>query len=345
MSTFVLEAGRTVRLSAKSFKVHLAPSGGMPSLELTTRGNIRAYELRPNMWLVQMAAADVRVTESGSDPESGRDSSPEEAALGVTTKDGAALGPAAHLGLTIETEPSSGFDAETVKISPQDLAGTSRRELLTLRMTSQATEIGLSTASRESTSMSSEASAMLAHTRRFRAGLEGVNGDHGISVLLDDSASMSCWFDSGRIGDIVEAFYGVSQALDTIDDFHVILGAVPISHGNEPRRALEDAWAATGHRTGFDAGALAPRSPSAVTFVVTDAPPADLEHLENRHERGDLRHLVLLMEPDAYAACAVQTSVPVTVWAPGTIPDENLVRSLLSNSSDASNHRHERVGS
>ncbi|KAB1644316.1 hypothetical protein F8O06_09690 [Pseudoclavibacter sp. CFCC 14310] len=228
--------------------------------------------------------------------------------------------------LTLTTDAQASADPVQVVLNPTDAAGLSSLPLLHLERTPEGIVVtGLSTkeTSRDLGELGGAArvvAAKLLGTTHY----SGVDAS-GITLLVDDSASMRQWAESGDARGALEVFDGVAEVvagslrrtwLQSADDriVPVQLAAeqtfgsatnLTASPSNAPvdsgaPKASTASWTRSGFSIQRYATALQMLNPGERVFVLTDALPADA--LQTARRSAGLRiHYLVLGDPAAVA--------------------------------------------
>jgi hypothetical protein len=139
-----------------------------------------------------------------------------------------------------------------------------------------------------------------------------------IRLVVDSSASMTSWTESGLVADVVEYLRGVDVVVGRGDSFEVYLADEELAHitATDPHwgELVTTAARQRGRRIGFRSAWPALRESSdsgTVTFIVTDGPPGDLPDLASS---GELNHLIMLCDEPTLEAFGTEMTVPHTCW-------------------------------
>lgn len=332
MADFQLAPANPLTLPSRRIKVHvtaLGPAGSVSvSLLSDNLGFPPAHSLTEWQWLVQP------VTDGNSDPvtirlsPAGASTFPSGARFEITLEFvGDDVSPAEDL-VYLTTRDASGLDLmDVVQLTP---VGTEATPGVRMLVPSDA----ISTRG-----LTSQAQDAFTAVRRV-LGVDGLSASEAVqvTVLLDGSASMKPFMESGLVSGVIEVLRGLSAVVAPEGGFAVLIADDEVTSvsADDPDwgEAVTAAMRGRGARVGFrssrpELGNL--RTERAVTYVVTDGPPADLTDLT---AAGRQNHVVMLCSEATLRAWALDPDLPYTVWNP-TVPSPqgpyltSLVISLL----------------
>lgn len=355
MPTYILDEAREVRLPRGAVTVQLQATGvpaGQVHLQAIRDGQEVPAALRPAPGLLVLP--DV----------------PDGTVLRVVpVAPQRTFAPSAAVSLSLSTARSSDPDPSRAVVTLVDIAGLSERDLVALGRDAE----GLTVTRLGGVSDHGDGAALSDLAQRARVAARELLGVDrvpaasavALTIAVDQSASMRPAVQDGSVRAVADVVVGLSRVVSPGRPVRARLLTSPPAGPDdvEPARLAETLAARAAEtpvRLGFRSADPALGTPAAepgtVTYVVTDAVPADLDD-EPGADGADRRHLVLLTAASAWEARDVTPRLPVTVvpvpgsaggappeWSfsgPGELHD--LVRSLLVGCFDPGTALAERV--
>jgi hypothetical protein len=277
---FVLQPGGAVPLPAQLLvvRVHVPPGQPVPRLEAV------AATPGPGAGPLDVAAARVLAL-TVTQPTTVR----------VRPGDGGVFGPGSVFGLSVQTE---GVNGSTVSLQGVDVSGLRQRELVLL--TPREDQVVVSAVAQVADLALPPVAVAARIAARERLGVARLPPAQAIplTVVVDVSASMRPRLAAGEVERALELLVGLAQVVSGPDapaaalcahELSSIPTAAPTSWAAEVSGAAAARRAVVGFRS---SRVPVPRS-GGVTYLVTDAVPADLAP-----DRPDPLHLVLLGDAD-----------------------------------------------
>ena len=296
MPTYMLEGDKEARIATGPIRIQVHASGDASFAIVATTNDGKPVDTinpRADIMVIPRLPARSRI-------------SVKPASAGSVFSQGTTL----NLTLTIDGQASA--DPERVVLSAVDVSGLGIQELLSL----EAQDGHIATRSlvtpKQDDELGGLAKAAQVATREI-LGVDQVDGTSSVNLVaaVDGSASMLAATRDGSVAALVEVLVGISRVISpgrtisgaiVTEDVAWVESAKSSGLGGELSRAQESRPLGTAFRSA--AAGLAGRSANqnTVTYVITDAVPADIAELRAVDEvEGEARHLVVLGEAQAIA--------------------------------------------
>lgn len=206
----------------------------------------------------------------------------------------------AALAVRVTTEPTPDSAGDDVLVQSVDVSGLPMRDVLVIdvldpwRLSVTANQV-----------VRDEPLGPLASAARAAARThlrDGAPDPVHVLIAVDTSASMAAALGWGSVEAVVDVLAGISQVIGHDSEPTVcLLSESTIRLPAAPVRGLAAATRSTMYQTGPGCGFRSappdlPVRPPSVTYVVTDAVPADVAALRAAGGHTDVRHLVLLAD-------------------------------------------------
>jgi hypothetical protein len=230
------------------------------------------------------------------------------------------------LNVTVSLAGPLSVDPERVLLSGIDVSGLKGLELVSLEAEAGAIRVSSRASETSETSLTGLAKAAEVATREL-LGCDRVDVTSAINIVIaiDGSASMLGAIRDGSALAVAEVLLGVARVVSPGLAVHGAIVTDTVTWVEAPEGqglpgTLSDALGQSALGTTFlsSSADLSARFPdqNTVTYLVTDAVPADVQGLEQADEvEGEARHLVVISAPDALSLQG-EVGVPTTIVTP-----------------------------
>lgn len=353
MPTYILDETKSVHLPKGPVTITLKATGpaGQVHIQAMRDGHeVTSVTRRPGLLVIPASLLDADLPPAGVD-ETADPTAPPRTRRRLTLRvvplaPQRTFGAAVTVSLTLGIERRSGDEPERALLSAVDVAGLSHRDLVSLESDDRGIVVsGMGDQGGSGGSDGGNPLPELGERARVAAreilGVDRVPSMSAVNVVvaLDQSASMQPSLADGSVRAVLEVIAGLSRVLCPGRRLVAGLMTSPVTWLEEvdaaelPGLAVDRAAAepfALGFRSAEQTLRGFSRDENTVTYVVTDAVPADLEALTLEDDvDGEARHLVVIIPRSAWEVRDVTPSVPFTVVDPAQ-DDRRVSEVLLS---------------